>query len=274
MRFDDVAPADDIAWTCFEAPGEVRDAAALAGAHARIAHLLTTDPGGAWVVDDESGRVAGAALAILREGVWGLSLLVVRPDLQARGLGRKLLDAALSYGDGARGHIILSSTDPKAMRRYARAGLELRPLVAAAGIVDRSRLPAPSPDVAPSADFAATAPISRAVRGASHHVDVPMLVGRGYALLAHSDRGFAVHDRGTPKLLAALDDEAASALLWACLAAAPPGHTIAIDFISAGQDWAIAAALEAGLALSPDGPLFVSGELGPLRPYLPNGAYL
>ena len=47
-----------------------------------------------------------------------------------------------------------------------------------------------------------------------------------------------------------------------------------IDFLSQGNDWAVALALDAGLSLTPDGPTFVRGELGPLAPYLPSGAYL
>ena len=58
------------------------------------------------------------------------------------------------------------------------------------------------------------------------------------------------------------------------LAAVPPGGTAHVDFLTAGQDWAIRACLDAGLALSPDGPFFTGGELGPLRPYIPSGAYL
>ena len=29
-----------------------------------------------------------------------------------------------------------------------------------------------------------------------------------------------------------------------------------------------------GLVLSPDGPMFVRGEVGPLRPFIPSGPYL
>jgi hypothetical protein len=29
-----------------------------------------------------------------------------------------------------------------------------------------------------------------------------------------------------------------------------------------------------GLALTPDGPIFTRGDVGPLAPYLPSGAYL
>jgi GNAT superfamily N-acetyltransferase len=237
----------------------------------RIAHLLDTDPGGCWVADD--GALAGVAIGIVREGLWGLSLLVVRPDVQARGVGRALMEPALAHGAGTRGGLILSSTDPRAMRRYARAGFALRPCVAAAGTVDRSALPALCGAVRESADAEATAPFSRAVRGATHAPDVPAMLASGGALLRH-ERGFAVHAGGTVKLLAALDDDAARALLWGCLAASGPGATVGVDFLTAGQDWAVEVCLAAGLALSPDGPLFARGDVGPLRPYVPSGAYL
>ena len=63
-------------------------------------------------------------------------------------------------------------------------------------------------------------------------------------------------------------------MLRAALAAAPRGATVSVDFLTAGQDWAIRACLRAGLALSPDGPVFTGGALGPLRPYVPSGPWL
>ena len=36
----------------------------------------------------------------------------------------------------------------------------------------------------------------------------------------------------------------------------------------------VGAVLDAGLSLNPEGPIFVRGEVGPLAPYLPSGAYL
>ncbi len=242
---------------------------------ARVEHLLATDPEGAWVATHD-GAVIGVAMALVREGLWGLSLLAVAPERQAQGIGRRLLDATSECAAGTRGRMILSSEDPKAMRRYARAGLELRPCLDAAGIVDRSRLPAPDPRVrvGTTADVESTATASRFVRGASHAGDLPVYTDHGMRLLLFEDRGFACHVGGSPRLLAATDEEAAAALLWACLADAPPGATTIISFLTAGQDWAIAVALEAGLALSPAGPVCVSGDVGPLRPYVPNGAFL
>ena len=274
-----VAAADLVAFDALQGAlpqlGETFEQRARRG-QSRVAHLLETDPGGAWVAESAEGRVVGVALALLREGLWGLSLLAVEPALQGNGIGRRLLDAALSYADGARGAIILSSTDPKAMRRYARAGFALRPAVAAAGIVERAALPPRHPAIraATGDDLDLTEPVSRAVRGATHASDIPTALAGGAELLVLGDRGFVVHCEGTPRLLAALDEEAAQALLGAALAASSPGATVQVDFISARQDWAVAVALEAGLALSPDGPIFVRGDVGPLRPYLPSGAYL
>jgi hypothetical protein len=74
--------------------------------------------------------------------------------------------------------------------------------------------------------------------------------------------------------VAAIDDEAAADLLWSCLASGAPGNPIHIDFITQGNDWAVGLALDAGLSLSPDGPVFVRDDAGPLAPYLPSGAYL
>src|ERR671916_285972 len=97
----------------FGRPPEPPPDPAMAGI--RYRHLVRTDPGGAWVAEDESGMI-GCALALLREGVWGLSLLVVRPGLQSAGVGSGLLRRAYDYGAGARGKIILSSPHPRAMR--------------------------------------------------------------------------------------------------------------------------------------------------------------
>src|SRR4051812_15162854 len=274
---DDVATADLVAFDALQGAIPATNESFEQRAHrgcSRIAHLLATDPGGAWVAESADRRVVGLALALVREGLWGLSLFAVEPPLQGKGVGRRLLDAALGYANGSRGAVILSSTDPKAMRRYARAGFALRPLVAAAGMVDRSRLPAPHPGVHAGTgdDLALTAAVSRHVRGATHAPDIPNQLDNGCELLVLGDRGFVVHRQGSPRLLAARDEEAAAALLWAALAAAPLGATVQVDFISAGQDWAIAVVLEAGLAPSPHRPPFVRGGGGPPRPPPPPGA--
>src|SRR5687768_10635216 len=53
----------------------------IAHSRVRLGRILGTDPGGCWVAEHDGG-LAGCALAILRDGLWGLSLLAVRPDVQ------------------------------------------------------------------------------------------------------------------------------------------------------------------------------------------------
>jgi GNAT superfamily N-acetyltransferase len=287
MEPEDVPAAADVGGAAlselipveFHPSDAAEEALAAARRERRTAHLRDLDPGGAWVAELD-GEIVGIALALVREGLWGLSLFGVKPGFQGQGIGGPILAGAVAYAEeaGARAGIILSSTDPRAMRRYARAGFRLLPCVAAAGALNRSRLPAglrarPA-DLASEADRALIDAASRHVRGASHAPDLQTLLDTGCELLVVDGGGWAATRDGSPALIAALDDASAADLLWSCLATGQPGNPIHVDFISAGNDWAVEVALDAGLALSPDGPAFVRGDVGPLAPYLPSGAYL
>jgi GNAT superfamily N-acetyltransferase len=241
----------------------------------RIRHLTETDPTGAWVAE-AGGEVVGAALALVRDGLWGLSLLIVDPGHQSGGLGRALLQAALEAADGARGGLILASEDPRALRAYARAGFGLRPCVDAHGTIRRA--PAAPAAVRPGRwpdDRELVEAVGRHVRGAGHGRDIDAVLAAGRRLLVHDGGGFAITSGGgTVFLVAATTEDVAAELLRAELAAAGEGAPASADFISAGQDWAIEVLLEAGLDLRPSGATMVRGDVGPLRPYIPSGAYL
>jgi GNAT superfamily N-acetyltransferase len=271
----DVAPAEAVARSLLFTGANPDDPAVVERGRARVAHLQRTDPGGAWVAEAD-GEVVGLALALIREGLWGFSLFAVASAHQGRGVGRRLLEASLDYGRDARGHIVLSTESPAAMRRYVLLGLDIRPCVAAAGIVDPTRRPALDGIVDAGVEgIAAADAIGRAVRGAGHGRDLAaMFEAADTRLLLYEDRAFAVLREDRVALVAGLDDEAATRALNGAFALATPGATVHVDFLSAGQDWAVRACLDAGLALSPDGPMFTGGDVGPLRPYLPNGAYL
>ena len=246
----------------------------IAAARVRLGHVLTSDPGGAWVAE-RNGRIVGAALGIVREGVWGLSLLVVDPRLQSAGAGRELLARARAHGNGARGFVILSSRDTRALRAYARLGLDLHPAIAARG---RPRPVAAPPEVRAGtlADQPLFDAVDRDVRGAAHGPDVEALLTPGGRLLVVPERGYAVVRDGMVRLLAARDEEAAAALLRSVFAAAArAGHDAAVEWITAAQPWAIDPCLEAGLDLRFDlGAVFVGGDVGRFAPYLPSGPYL
>jgi GNAT superfamily N-acetyltransferase len=275
MRDEDVADADrvclDVLYTTFSGEDEGERAARQ---HARIRHLLNTDPGGSWVAEHD-GRVAGVALALIREGVWGFSLFGVAEALQGRGVGRDLFARCWEYGAGARGHLVLSTTNPQAMGIYAHTGVPIRPCVAAAGIPDLSRAPDVDDVVdAGEAGIALADAIGRELRGAGHGRDLPVPMAHGARLLVYEDRAFALARGSNLIALGARDDEAARHALWGYIVAAGPGATVNVDFLTAGQDWALPVCLDARLALSPDGPMFAGGALGPLAPYIPSGAYL
>jgi GNAT superfamily N-acetyltransferase len=245
--------------------------------------LLEHDPGGAWVAE-EDGVILGVALALRRPGdqpdapgYWGLSLLVVRPERQARGIGRALIDAALTYARPGDARIILSSIDPRALRRYAAAGFALHPTVRAIGRVDVAGLPDHDGVRLGSHDDVAFADgIDRAVRGWARGPDHDTVLRMGWHLLVLPERGYAwVRDR-RPMTLAARDEDAAGRLLAASLAGVAPDATdegTEVLWMRSGQDWAVRTCLAAGLRLQPYGPVFTS-ELTLPSTYLPNGAYL
>jgi GNAT superfamily N-acetyltransferase len=275
MRDEDVLDADrvclEVLYTVF--PRE-EEAARAARQHARIRHLLGTDPGGCWVAEHD-GRVEGVALALVREGVWGFSLFGVAEKLQGRGVGRELFERCWAYGADARGHLILSTTNPTAMAIYARSGLPIRPAVAFAGIPDLERAPELDgiEDAGPDGIALADA-IGRELRGAGHGRDLPVPMAHGARLLVLEDRAFALARGGNIIMLGARDEQAAQQMLWGLFTISGPGATVNVDFVTAGQDWALPVCLDARLAPTPDGPMFAGGRLGRMAPYIPSGAYL
>ena len=240
----------------------------------RFRRLLEADPSGAWLAERD-GALAGAALALLREGLWGLSLLVVDPPAQGTGAGRELLARAWAYGDGARGRVVLSSSDPRAMRVYALLGLAVEPAVAAKGAPRGMAAPdgvrAGGPDDLPLTDA-----VDRAVRGAGHGGDMLAMLAAGHELLVAPEQGYVVMRGSQVRLLAAYDDDVARDLLRAALARiAELGEEAHVEFMTARQQWAIEVCVEARLDLLADcGCVFTSGDVGPFAPYLPSGAYL
>jgi len=279
LTADDIEVACDIQMQSFDDidrrmgdPVEERTPASIARQRRRMAHFLEHDPAGAFVacVDD---RVAGAALAMRRDDLWGLSLLVVDPDLQGRGIGRQLLAATLGYGKDAGVGVIQSSRDPRALAAYADAGFELHPQVAGVGVVDRRLLPSPSSRVQSGADVDLADDVDRSVRGASRGPDHARLAegGPSYLISDGEGRGYAYTRRGFVAALAATDDDTATALLWACLAGID--GEVRVGHVTGAQQWAVRVIAAARLRVNADGAAFWRGRQPPAS-YLPNGAYL
>jgi GNAT superfamily N-acetyltransferase len=247
---------------------------------ARTRHFVEHDPGGCWLAEHE-GRAVGVAVAVRREGLWGLSLLTVRPEAQNLGVGRALLDRAAAYGKGCLRGMITSSTDPKATRRYRKAGFTLYPTMRLHGRVDRSGLPDPGgvgvhEGSAKHLDLLDS--VDRRVRGAGHGPDHRFLVSTSPLLVVDTlaGSGYCYLDPtrdNVPVMVAATSRRLAARLLAEALARFPADREVEVRWLTAEQEWAVDVGMAAGLAVGTDGFLCLRG-MKPPQPYLPTGPFL
>ena len=240
----------------------------------RTEHLRTTDPGGCWVAE-RGPELLGVAVALKRDLLWLLASYAVQPGHQGHGIGRTLLEAALSHGRGCLRGMLSASPDPRAYRRYRAAGFSLHPAVRLSGVVDRSTLPVVEHVREGSAsDLALMDSLDRRRREAAHGVDHPLLA-RTHRLLV-TDRstgsGYAYVDTsGAPVLLAATNRRTAARLLWEALASSPPGAQVRVDHVTQANEWAVDVGLEARLSVHQHGYLALR-QLAPPTAYLHHGS--
>lgn len=95
-----------------------------AGLRRLHAHTFSTDPSRFWVGTGADGAVVAFGSAVLRQSVWFLSMLFVDPGVQARGVGRAILDRILpSPRDGAVLSTVTDSAQPISNALYASLGI-------------------------------------------------------------------------------------------------------------------------------------------------------
>lgn len=242
----------------------------------RVAHAVAHDPQGCWIAERD-GAPVGAVMALAREDLWILSLLMVRGEAQGHGVGRALIDRALAYADGRTKGLIAASHDPAGWRRYWSAGFRLAPAAMARGTVERAAIPVvEGVREGTAGDYERCQDLGRRLRGAAHGPDLPFLAEQPGGRFWVSDRpghgGFALAFRGSPALLAAESEEAAQRLLWTVLAEAE--EKVTFYFVTGAQQWAFDVCFRAGLAVRPGTGVFTRGDVGPMTPYLPNGPFL
>jgi GNAT superfamily N-acetyltransferase len=257
-------------------PAARRGAARSAQWRRRCAHLIEHDAGGCWIAEDDSGPL-GVATSLRRESLWGLSSYFVLPDAQGTGVGKALLDAALRHADGTDRGLICASHDPKAFRRYRRAGFTMHPTMVSWGAVDRTAIPV-LPRVRDGAkrDAEWYDDVDRRTRGAGHGVDHP-LIREQYDVITVDDsagRGYCyVLPTGGAYLLAATDPDTAGDLLWESFARVPDEPGSRFRYATVEQEWAIDIALAARLEIHSLGYLAYRG-MPPAMPYLPSPHFM
>lgn len=203
-----------------EPPSEVELAANLD----RRRHFLTHDPDGSFVAVS-SGDVIGLAQALRRDSTYGLAMLAVDPSFQDRGIGQVLLHRALEYADGSTSQYIFSSSDPRAMHRYVRAGFALRPAVRMTPqqdgeVGDDTALRVATPS---ERDLAVVDEIDFEVRGTTRPNDVQFWLQSDVQLVLHDEGGYALFGPNRLVALCATSEEVASELLHATLCGYPDG---------------------------------------------------
>jgi predicted N-acetyltransferase YhbS len=284
LRDDDIAAAEEMSSRALDEVDvkygmatEDRDAARIAGAQQRIRHLAGTDPEGS-VVAERDGEIVGVGLAIRRGSLWFLSLMAVRSDVQGAGIGRRLMDATLDYGKGCALGMICASPDPRALRRYGRAGFALHAGFQAEGVADRTELPAGLGvrEGDWERDVELVESLVSARRGEPYGPDLGLMRRRGTRLLVRDgprpqDRAMSFVRGRHVAAVAADSDDAARRVLWAALAEAPGAATV--SYLVGNQQWAIEVALAARLELKPTEALAIRGMAAPPSPYLPTGAF-
>jgi GNAT superfamily N-acetyltransferase len=242
----------------------------------RTNHLLSHDPRGCWVAERDGDQV-GFVVSFRRDLLWLLASFYVRPGLQGSGIGRPLLEAALSYSRGCLRGMFASSADPKAYRRYRMAGFSLHPEMTLRGEVDRSQIPVVEHvrDGTPS-DFDLMDSIDRRLRDAAHGVDHPLLASMNRLLVTDhtTGSGYVYLDAELrPCLLGATNARTAQRLLWEAVAAHPPGSSVTVGNVTQANEWAIDVGLAARLSVSLSGYLALRA-MRPPTPYLHHDALL
>lgn len=253
-------------------PAERRSQAGSANWITRTEGFLTTDPEGCFVAYDSEGLAGFATSARRDHALWLLCTFAVRTGIQGKGLGKRLLEEAMAYGSDCPRWMLSASDDPKALRRYRLAGFDLHPQLMLHGEVDRSSLVAVAGvRDGSTADLELLDHIDRTVRGAARGRDHAVLAAGGDLVVDTSGRGYAYATASGPALLAALDEETATRLLWECLARTEGGAKV--THVTGANQWAVDVGLTAQLSLGTEGVLGVRG-MAPPSPYLHHGALL
>ena len=240
------------------------------GGHARF---VQRDGPGAWVAVSE-GKVVGVAESVRREGFWGLSMLFVHPEFQSRGVGGRLLEAALGYAAGATQRMIQSSPDPRAMRRYFLAGLAMHPTAEMGGRPDRRAIPPSLPGRdGDERDLELVAEVE-AQLGRSRTEDVAFALSDGRSRIdvvdRKSGRGWVLWRPDRLVMLGATDEQTAAFLLWRFLAGSE--GQILVHGLTASQQWAFDVLHQARLTAQIRGSLFVDGMAVPVS-WIASGWY-
>ena len=98
-----------------------------ADAGAQLANLLINDPAVFGLVAEGGGRVVGSNFISEWDSIRGVGPITIDPALQARGVGRRLMEAVIERGRGAAGvRLVQDSFNTASLSLYAGLGFEVQ----------------------------------------------------------------------------------------------------------------------------------------------------
>jgi GNAT superfamily N-acetyltransferase len=234
-------------------------------------HLRSTDPD-RFIVAADGDRLLGFASAVERDPLWFLSMLFVRPEVQAAGLGRELMDRVMPAGRPGAGGVaertLATATDsaqPISNGLYASSGIVPRvPLLRLVGLPEREPF-APLPAGVTAAMVPAGRDHRAAVDGSVSALDRELLGfahPEDHAWLAAEDRRLVVYRSAAGEPLAygytsaagrlgpvaARDADLLGPVLGHLMAAVEPRGVFA-TWVPGSADAAVVSLLRAGLRL-------------------------
>ena len=93
----------------------------------RFADLLINDPAVFGVVAESGGRVVGSNFLSEWDDIRGVGPITIDPNVQARGIGRRLMEAVIERGRGAAGvRLVQDSFNTASLSLYASLGFEVK----------------------------------------------------------------------------------------------------------------------------------------------------
>jgi len=251
---------------------------------AALGHIQFTDPSG-FQVGTVRGRIVAFAATIVRGRTHFLSMFWALPEMQGRGVGRRVLARAFAAPKKPRGAVrcVYASLDKRAQVLYLKFGMQPRSMIyRVGGKVRASPRPAKTPtlvQVGPVGEStprqrAIAAPFDRELRLARRDADHEFLMkspGARFFEARHRGRrvGYVCLSTAGRVGPAAVSDASLSAgLTWAALQKARELKIQPGMVIPGLNEGALRVAFDAGLRIIFLGAWMADREMGDLRRYI------
>jgi predicted N-acetyltransferase YhbS len=198
----------------------------------RLAQMLISEPGFYGVVAEEEGRIRGSNFLDERSPIAGLGPITVDPQVQNRGVGRRLMEAVIARATEQRKpgvRLVQDGYHNRSLCLYTRLGFVTRePLSLMQGEPPGLRLPGYEVRPATTADAAACDTLCRRVHGFARAAEVAAAIARNTTRVVEHLGGITGYatEIGYSAHAVALTNDDLEALIGAAPTIARPGFLL------------------------------------------------